>query len=353
MMETAEQTDAILGELSGEEIQTMLDGILGGEHFSFMEYVSQLAQGEMPFTVSGVGQEILQGFWTNWQQQKSICLYLLLLAVVGAVITNFSKLMQGKQVAETAFYGVYLLFFAVLASAFTEASVLAAQTLSQLLDFVKVLTPTYFISMSFAQGAGASAVYYEFTLVMVTVVDMLLVRFSIPAINLFFLLQIANQLSEEEMFSKMAELIRDFIKLAMKTMFGVMMGINVIQGLIVPVSAELQNSLLVKAGGAIPGVGNTISSVTGTVLCAAKLVKNAVGVTGVIAVFIFCAIPLLKLLVWRFGYQLVAAVVQPVSDKRVISCLSAITESVGLLIHAVALGAMLFILSILVVSGMT
>lgn len=83
----------------------------------------------------------------------------------------------------------------------------------------------------------------------------------------------------------MAELVKDLVTLALKTMFGIMMGINVIQGLIVPVSAELQNSTLIKAGGAIPGVGNTISTVTNTVLVAAKLVKNAVGVAGVIAVF--------------------------------------------------------------------
>lgn len=352
-METPEGTDTVLGELSGEEIQGMLDSMLGEQRFSFMDYVADLAQGNMPVSISEMGLDILQGFWANWQQHKSMYLYLLLLAVVGAVMTNLSKLLQGKQVAETAFYGVYLLFFTLLASAFTEASGLAAQTLTGLLEFIKVLTPTYFISMSFAQGAGASAIYYEFSLVMVMVVDFILVKFSIPAINLFFLLKLANELSEEEMFSKMAELISDFIKLAMKTLFGLTMGINVIQGLVVPVSAQMQNSALVKVGGSIPGVGNTISTVANTVLSAAKLVKNAVGVAGVIAVFILCAIPLLKLLFWRFGYQLIAAVVQPVSDKRIIRCLGAVTESVGLLIHAVSVGAMLFILSILVVSAMT
>ena len=352
-MEMTEGTDGIISELSGEEIQEMLDSMLGEGQFSFMDYVTKLAQGKMPVRVTEMGQEILQGFWTNWQQHKNMYLYLLLLAVVGAVMTNLSKLLQGKQVAETAFYGVYLLFFTLLASAFTEASGLAAQTLSGLLEFIKVLTPTYFISMSFAQGAGASAVYYEFSLVLVMVVDIILVKFSIPGVNLFFLLKLANELSEEEMFSKMAELISDLIKFAMKTLFGVTMGINVIQGLIVPVSAQIQNTALVKIGSSIPGVGNTISTVTSTVLCTAKLVKNAVGVAGVIAVFIFCAIPLLKLLFWRFGYQLVAAVVQPVSDKRIVRCLGAVMESVGLLIHAVSLGAMLFILSILVVSAMT
>ena len=100
-------------------------------------------------------------------------------------------------------------------------------------------------------------------------------------------------------------------------------------------------------------MGNTISTVTNTVLVAAKLVKNAVGVAGVIAVFLLCAVPLLKLLFWQFGYQLVAAVVQPVSEARVIRCLGAIKESLALLVRAVAFGAMLFIASILVISSMT
>lgn len=83
------------------------------------------------------------------------------------------------------------------------------------------------------------------------------------------------------------------------------------------------------------------------------MVKNAVGVAGVIAVFLLCAVPLLKLLFWQFGYQLVAAVVQPVSEPRVIRCLGAIKESLALLVRAVAFGAMLFIASILVISSMT
>ena len=341
-------TDVILDEISGDEIQSVLDTLMGNSSISFMDYVASIIQGKVPFDPADMGRQLIQSVFGNIGQQKSMLLYVLLLAVIGAVITNFSK-----QVATTAFYGVYLLLFSVLTGAFMQASTLAVQTLSGLLEFIKVLTPSYFISMSFASGAGAGAVYYEFTLVIVAVIDLVLVKILLPAINVFFLLQLANELSEEEMFGKMAELVKDLVTLALKTMFGIMMGINVIQGLIVPVSAELQNSTLIKAGGAIPGVGNTISTVTNTVLVAAKLVKNAVGVAGVIAVFLLCAVPLLKLLFWQFGYQLVAAVVQPVSEPRVIRCLGAIKESLALLVRAVAFGAMLFIASILVISSMT
>ncbi|MDO4165854.1 MAG: stage III sporulation protein AE [Eubacteriales bacterium] len=352
-MEYQDSATAIWDEISDEEVQSMLDQILGDQSFSFTEYISQLLQGKSPVSVQEMGQEIWSGLLHNLQQQRSFYLYLILIVLIGAVLSNFSKLLQGKQVAETAFYGVYLLLFSIFATAFTQITTMAEQTLVQLLDFVKVLAPAYFISMTFSQGAGVTSAYYEFTLVMVTVVDLILIRMMLPAVNLYFLLQLVNQLSEEEMFTKMAELIRDLVKLAMKTIFGIMMGINVIQGLIVPVASQVERSALVKVSTAIPGVGNTIGSVTSAVLCAGKLVKNAVGVAGVIAVFLICAIPLLRLLVYRVCYQLIAAVIQPVSDGRVIRCFGAMTESVRLLVQIVAMGAMLFILSIVVASSMT
>lgn len=352
MVET-DSAGAILDEISSDEVQGMMDQMLGEQSFDFSDYVGGLVQGKMPVSVSEFVQTVLAGVHDNLMQQRKMYLYLILIAVVGAVITNFSKLLQGKQVSETAFYSVYILFFSVLAAAFTDVTAIAQGILEQLLDFMKVLAPTYFMSMTFVQGAAATGVYYEFTLVMITLVDYVLVHFALPAINLYFLLQIANQLSEEEMFSKMAELIRDVVRMVMKTMFGVMMGINVIQGLILPVTAEVKNSAVVRIGGAIPGVGNTISNVASTVLSAGTLVKNAVGVAGVIAVFLICVIPLLRLVVCRFCYQIIAAVIQPISDRRVIRCFGAVTESVQMLIYAVSVGCMMFIISIVVVSAMT
>lgn len=352
-MEYQDSATAIWDEISDTEVQSMLDQILGDNSFSFSEYMTKLLQGKSPVDASQVGRDIWNGLLFNLQQHKSVYLYLILIVLIGAVLSNFSKLLQGKQVAETAFYGVYLLLFSFFATAYAQITMIAEQTLVQLLDFIKVLAPAYFISMTFSQGATATTAYYEFTLFMVMVVDLLLIRFLLPAVNLYFVLQLVNQLSEEEMFSRMADLIRDLVKLAVRTIFGIMMGINVIQGLILPVAAQVEKSALVKVGTAIPGVGNTIGSVTSAVLCAGKLVKNAVGVTGVIAVFLICVIPLLHLLFYRFSYQLIAAVVQPISDGRVIRCFGAMTESVRLLVQIIAMAAMLFILSIVVVSSMT
>ena len=155
------------------------------------------------------------------------------------------------------------------------------------------------------------------------------------------------------MFSKLSELIHDIISSFMKGLFGVVMGINVIQGLVVPVAAQTRQSLIVKIGSAIPGIGSTVSSTAGTILCAGKLVKNAVGVTGIIVVLIICAVPLLKLVIGRFMYQAVTVFIQPVSDNRIIKSLGAITEALRLQIYAVGVGCLMFVISIAIISAMT
>lgn len=348
-----EDTDAILGELSCDEVQEMMDEMLGGQSFSFMGYVEKLVQGQMPFSVENVAYQVMHGLASNVMQERKLFVYLILIAVIGAVIGNFSSLLQGKQVAETAFYVVYLLFFSVLLTAFSQTTQIAEDTLSVLLDFMKVLSPAYFMSMAFSQGAVASGAYYEFTLVMITAVDWVLVKFALPAIHVYFLLRIANQFSDRDIFSKMAELIRDAVKFVMKTMFGLMMGFNVVQGMILPMTSKIESSMVVKIGSAIPGVGNAVGSVASTVLLAGNLVKNAVGVTGVIAVVLFCAVPLLRIVVHRFLFQITGAVIQPVSDKRMVACVSAVVESLQLVTYAVFVGCMMFVISIALVSTMT
>lgn len=343
----------ILNEISDSEVQNVIDDIMGGEAFCFSDYAGQIINGHIPFSVQDILNTILNGIRENLVHDRKIYVYLIVIAIMGAVISNFSKMLQGKKVSEMAFYSIYILFFSVLVTAFASLDSIAGKTLGNLFDFMKVLSPAYFMCMSFSTGSMAGSVYYQTTLVMITLVNCILIKLALPAIRLYFLLQLANQLSEEDMFSKFSELIHDIIDTSMKTMFGIVMGVNVIQGLVVPISAQAKQSVVVKMGSAIPGIGSTISSVAGTILCAGKLVKNAVGVTGIIVVLFICAVPLIRLFFSRLMYQVVMVMVQPVSDKRIVRCLGAVAETLRMEIYAVGAGCMMFVMSIAIVSAMT
>lgn len=352
-MEEKNQEDIFLDEISCEQVQGFVDDILGKDTFSFQEYVRQIMTGQSPVSAEGVVRMLLDGVGVSMAQAKKTYLMLFLLAVIGAVIHNFSKLLQGKQVAQTAFFAVYLLLFSVLCTSFVNISQMAEEKMQQLLEFMKVLSPAYFTSLALSQGGITSGAYYEFVLVMITIADYILVQFVLPALHVYFMLRLANEFSEQELFSKMADLIRDVVKFVMKTMFGIVMGLNVIQGLILPVSSKIETSAAVKVAGAIPGVGNTISTIANTVLCAGGLVKNSIGVAGVLFIALFCGVPLLYLVISKWIYQLMGAVLQPILDKRVLSCFGAMEESIGLLLYCLFVGTMLFIVTISMISVMT
>ncbi len=348
-----DEANEILGEISYTEIQEMLNDMLGDDSFSVADYLTTLLQGKSPVSFSGVCQTIFNGVLDHLVRERQLYLSLIFIAVLGAVFSNFSKLLQGKRVAETAFYVVYLLFFSSFLTLFLETSQLAAETLTKLLEFMKVLFPAFFIAMGFTDSALAAGAYYESVLAVILLVDLVLLKFAFPAVQIFFMLKIADQFSEQKMFSKMAELIRDIVNFVMKTMFGLVMGFQVIQGLLLPVSSKVETSSVIRLSGAVPGVGNAISSIANTLLCAGTLVKNSVGVVGVIAVAFYCGIPLLKIISSRFLFQMTGALVQPVSDPRITGCFGAAVESMKLLVYALFVGGMMFVLSITIISVMT
>ena len=288
-------TDGIMQEISSDDIQKVMDSTLKGQSFDFSEYIGNIINGQSPFSFEEAGKYILEGIRDNIVQEKNIYIYLVIIALMGALIANFSKLLQGKKVAETAFYMVYMLFFSILAVSFTQLCNVASETLENVFDFIKIFSTAYFTCIAFTNGSMAGSVFYEFTLVMMSVTSYVVIKFALPAVQFYFFLRIASQISEEDVFSRLAKLIKDIVSTGLKTMFGIIMGVNVVQGLIVPVAAEAKNSIIVKMGSSIPGIGNTIGSVASTVLCAGKLVKNAVGIAGIIVVIIICVILLYSL----------------------------------------------------------
>ena len=70
-----------------------------------------------------------------------------------------------------------------------------------------------------------------------------------------------------------------------------------------------------------------------------------------IILLLICLVPVLKLAIYTFLYKLVAAVVQPVSDKRMLGCISCVGEGAKLSMKAIFTAAVLFMVTIAVVSA--
>jgi stage III sporulation protein AE len=278
---------------------------------------------------------------------------LISIALIAAVFTNLTVAFKNNSVSETGYYITYLMLFSLLITTFINASRIASSVIGSILDFMKALVPAYFLSIGFCTGSATSLIYHEVALMLITLVDILIIKVVIPMINFYLVISLANNMSKEDMLSKLAGLFATAIDWMLKSLLAAVVGFHTIQGLILPVADRVKKSALLKASEAIPGVGNAIGGVAETILGASILLKNAIGVAGLVVIITICAVPLLKLLVINVVFRVGGATLQPISDKRIIECISASAKSSGMLLQTVLVGAVLFLLSITIAAVTT
>ena len=216
-------------------------------------------------------------------------------------------------------------------------------------DFMKVLSPAYFMTVAASTGSSTAAAFYEGILLMIWAVQWLLANLFLPAVNLSLLLKMVNYLSKEEMLTKMAELLDVAVNWGLKTLLGAIVGLQIVRNMVSPVMDAMKRSAVGKAASAIPGIGNAVTAVTELVLTSAVMVRNSFGAVIVILLLLIGAGPIIHYGSLSLVYRFLAAIAQPISDKRVVGALSTMGEGCAMLLKLLLTAEVLCMLTFLIV----
>ena len=130
-------------------------------------------------------------------------------------------------------------------------------------------------------------------------------------------------------------------------------GVSVIQGILSPAIDQVKRSVWTKGAEMLPGIGDAIGGVTEVVLGTAVLIKNAVGMAGAVLSVGICLLPILNMGVLTILYKAMAAVVQPISDKRIVEVLSSMGNACRMLFSIIFTTSILFLVTIAVTAAST
>lgn len=324
-----------------------------GWNLSFQEVMKDLMAGNLVSVFEKFLDAIKNVLFAEIHNGGVLMGQIIILGVFGAVFTNFSSVFNGSQISETGFFVTYLLLFTFLTTSFFQSIIIASDVVSRVLEFMKVLMPTYFLAVAFAGGSVSSIAMHEFTLWMITAAQWVIGGCLLPMVRVYILLVLSGHISKEEILSNLTELLEQIIKWSLNTLIGVVLGFHMIQGLVLPYVDSLKNSAVHKIIGIIPGIGQGISAAAQMIMGSGVLIKNTMGMAAFIIILVIVAIPVMKLIVLMFFYRLVAAVLEPVCDKRLVSCVSAVARGHKLLLSMVTAASLLFIITIAVVCAGT
>lgn len=338
----------ILEELDLSRVQRMLDQMLGEESFSMKDMLDGLIKGEKVLSEDTVQEMVHSFLFSGLEKEKSLLIKILLLILLSAVLANFSDVFESGQIGDICFYIVYLLLFILLMDSFSSVTRSVQQTITWMAEFMRGLAPAYFLTISIAAGSSTAAVFYEGVLILTWLIQEVILNLLFPGACLYVLISLINNLSKEEMLGKMAELLDTAVSWGLKTLLGMVVGLQVVRGLIAPVMDTLKRSALGKAAGALPGVGNAVNMVTELVLTSAVLVRNCLGVVILFAFVAAGAGPVIHYGILSLLYRFLAAIAQPVSEKRIVDSLATMGEGCALLLRILFTAEILCILDFVI-----
>lgn len=347
------QNAELLESMDFTDIDRMMEEIFPQETMGFADAVRQIMAGNTDAGRNAM-KEMLRGrMFGAWEANRKSILYLILLAIASAVFIGFSDIFQTRQVSQISFYMIYLLVIGICLASFQSASEWMSNGVHTLTGFMKVLYPVYFAAVTVAKGSTSSLVFYHLAIILIVVIEELLLHLIVPGIHMYVMIRVMNSLQSEEYLSKFAELLETAIGWGLKTLMGGMIGLNVIQGMLGPAIDTVKRSAVTRGMEAIPGVGDMLGGTAEVALGTAVLIKNSIGIIGMFLCLVLCLAPLLQLAMITLGYKLAAALVQPVSDKRIIECISGVGEGCRMLMNCIFVTGILFLVTVAIVTYTT
>lgn len=333
------------------DLEEKLRGMTDFSDLSFSDLVLELLQGKLPSGISGLWGEVWRLLFSYLGGQKQLAVQILLIALFSAVCTNFIRVFENSQIADISFYMMYLLIGTLLIGAFAEMQSLTVNTLKSLFQFVTLLLPAYVVTIVFSAGSISALGFYELTFLSVHILQLLFIKMVLPLIQIYVVFLFFNQLTQEDLFSQASEFLKTLLEWILKTTTAILVGLQTIQCLVAPAVDTLKNSTAHRIVKALPGVGGLMDSAAETIAGSALVIKNAVGVAGMIAVLLICLLPFLKLGLSVLLFRLLCALLQPISEKRMVDCIRSFSDGVMLLMKTMLAGLAVFLVSLAMITA--
>ena len=347
------QNMELLESMDFTDVDRMMEELFPQETMGFADAVRQIMLGNTDAGREAVKEMLWERMLGAWEVNRKSILYLILLAIAAAVFIGFSDIFQTRQVSQISFYMIYLLVIGICLASFQAASEWMANGVHTLTGFMKVLYPVYFAAVTVAKGSVSSLAFYHLAIILIVVIEELLLHLIVPGIHMYVIIRVMNSLQSEDYLSKFAELLETAIGWGLKTLMGGMIGLNVIQGMLGPAIDTVKRSAVTRGMEMVPGVGDLLGGTAEVALGTAVLIKNSIGIVGMFLCLVLCLAPLLQLAVITLGYKLAAALVQPVSDKRITECIGGVGEGCRMLMNCIFVTGILFLVTVAIVTYTT
>lgn len=244
----------------------------------------------------------------------------------------------------------FVCFLAVVVLTIGMISSISKTSVSSVNSMVSQMNAIFPILLTLMIGIGATAsagVFQPIVAIISTYVADFFTYLILPLFMVSFVFGIINNLSDNIKLDKFNSFISSLFKWCVGLIFTLFFAVFTIQG----ISAGTFDSLSIRTTkyaikSYIPIMGGYLSDGMDLILSSTILIKNAVGLVGILMIISTIISPLIEIVVFSLLLKLVSAILQPMGNNKTSNFLMSTSKSITMLSSCIIAVGFMYLISV-------
>ena len=309
--EFIEEADAYTGEFFEDiDINQILEDAIKGEvdNQTLFKKVLGLLGGELIESLTVLGS-------------------ILAIVIIHSILKSVSESLENDNISKLIYYVQYILIVSIVMMNFSDIVHIVKDTCNNLVGFINILIPLLISLMIYTGSITTSGVLEPVILFLINFIGNIIQNIIIPIVLVFISFIVISKISDNVQIDKLSKFLKSGVVWFFGIVLTIFVGVVSLEGtLSSSVDGITAKTTKAVVSSAIPVVGKILGDAVDTVLGCGIILKNAVGIIGVVIVIGICIIPITKLGILTIAYKVMSAICEPIAEKNITSLLDQIGD---------------------------
>ncbi|NMB08305.1 MAG: stage III sporulation protein AE [Tissierellia bacterium] len=343
-----------LNNLNIQELELVLEDIVrGGEmeypKLNIKDSIISIIKGKKVLDFKHIISGIANFFFLEIRNNLVLIVQILAITIACSILTNLKSSFERENISQLAHYACYIVLAMLTINSFVIALELGKKTVIQMVDFMQIILPILLTLLTAVSGPNTRLLFHPIVLGTISIVSSIIKNLVFPLILFAFTIGIISNVSEKIQFSQLSELIRQIIIGIITGSLTIFIGIITMFGIGSKIDGMTIRTAKFAVDNLVPIVGKFLSDAVETVVSCSAILKNGIGIIGLIALFLICIVPIIKIVVLIFSYKIIGAIAQTIASENIVNFFNEVGKALVLVMIGVLSVATMFFITIAIV----
>ena len=270
----------------------------------------------------------------------------MIIVVIHSILKAISENLGNENVSKIAYYIEYILIITLIMTNFSSIITEMKTAVQNLTGFANTLIPLLITLMITTGNIVSSGMLQPILLLMVTFISNFMTNILIPIALVATALGIISKISDQAQVGKLSKFLNSSMVWILGTVLTLFVSVTSLEGgLTASVDGVTAKAAKTAISSVVPVVGSILGDAVNTIMGCSNIIKNAVGVVGILVIIAICIRPIIQLAALTITYYLGAALCEPIADQKVVGIMEQMGGTFKIFL------AVLFALTVLLIIG--